>query len=110
MLSASFSLLSLYNSHEVPKYLKASADFKFQAHFVIEGVSILMAVSKTKSCHGKLQRLVSTLLFVADRVEDMANNRKLYTETHKVHFKSLMKAGKRCIYCIRKLCIKTHEN
>ena len=108
--SASFSLLSLYNSHEVPKYLKSSIDFKFQAHFVTEGVSILMAVSKTKRCHGKLQRLVSTLLFVADRLEDIANNRKLYSETDKVHFKRLMKAGTQCIDCIRKLCIKAHQN
>lgn len=110
MSSATGLLLSLYNSHEVPKYLKASADFKFQAHFVVEGVSILMAVSKTKSCHEKLRRLVSTLLFVVDRLEDIANSRKLYSEYDKVHFKRLMKAGKQCIDCIRKLCIKAHQN
>lgn len=108
--SATCLLLSLYKSHKVSKYLKASADFKFQAHFVIEGVSILMAVSKTKSCHDKLRRLVSTLLFVVDRLEDMAISRKLYLEYDKMHFKRLMKAGKECIDCIRKLCIRAHQN
>lgn len=107
--STTSSLLSLYNSHRIPKYLKMSADFKFQTHFVIEGVSVLMAVSKTKSGHDKLKKLISTLLFVADRLEDVANSRKLYSQTDKVHFKMLMKAGKQCIDCVRKVCIKIHQ-
>lgn len=108
--SAACMLLNQYNANDVPKHLKASADFKFQAHFVIEGVSILMAVSKTKCCHDKLKRLIATMLFVVDRLENMASSRQFCAETDKMHFKRLLEAGKHCIDCIRKLCIKVHQN
>lgn len=108
--SATYLFLSLYGSHEIPKYLKASADFKFQAHFVIEGVSILMAVSKTKCYHYELKKLISTLLFVVDRLEDMARSRQFCTDNDKMHFERLFNAGKHCMNCIRKLCVKIHQN
>ncbi|XP_022789392.1 uncharacterized protein LOC111329056 isoform X1 [Stylophora pistillata] len=102
-------LLSLYNSHHLPKYLKLSADFKFLAHFVVEGVSILMAVSKTKRRHNELKRLVSTLLFVAERLEHLADKRKLCSQSDKVHFEMLLKAGKHCIECVRRVCTNIHH-
>lgn len=110
LTSTSCMLLNQYNSHEVPKYLKASADFKFQAHFVIEGVSILMAVSKTKYCHDKLKNLIVTLLFVVDRLESMANGRQICADADKMNFQRLLNAGKNCIDSIRKLCVKVHQN
>ena len=108
--SATSLFLSLYSAHDVTKYLKASADLKFQVHLVFEGVSILMAVSKTKSYHGSLRRRISTLLFTVDRLEVMANGRHFCTDIDKIRFQRLFDAGKHCVDCIRKLCIKIYHN
>lgn len=110
LASAPCMLLSRYNSNKVPKYCKASTDFKFQAHFVIEGLSILMAVSKTKFYHNKLKRLISLLLFVTERLENMANSRQFCADSDKVHFQRLLNAGMNCLDSIRKLCVKVHEH
>lgn len=107
--SATALFLNQYNSHSVPKYLKASADFKFQAHFVIEGSSILMAVSKTKYGHKELKNRIATLLFVLERLEDMGNTRQLCSDSDKLHFQRLLNAGKNCIDSIRKLCVKLNK-
>ena len=107
--SATAVLLHQYKSHSLPKCLKASADFKFQTHFVIEGLSILMAVSKTKQGHNKLKKCMTTLQFVLERLENIASSRKLCSESDKLRFERLLKAGKNCISSVRKLCVKVNK-
>lgn len=107
--SATAVLLQQYKSYSVPECLKASADFKFQTHFVIEGLSILMAVSKTKQGHSELKKRVATLQFVLERLENIANSRKLCSESDKLRFERLLNAGKNCISSVRKLCVKVNK-
>ena len=103
------SLFSKYNSSNIPSYLKAALDFKFQAHLVLEGSSMLMAVSKSRYCHDKLTAQLSLLMFLIDRLENRAASKQLWSAAEKAHFQILLEAGRHCFHCIKHICIKIHQ-